>query len=123
MKDLVRHAADWRRPCPVPDDVKKQCDSIKKKLILLHEYQQGNIRPVVKEAQKIVMQNSQSSSEEEEEVKEKRKRKIRIKNYLTSNANPAVNTDVGSLIFREKPPLKKNNSQERLPQRLLKIHK
>ncbi len=124
VTDLVRHAADWRRPCPVPDDVKKQCDSIKKKLILLHEYQQGNIRPVVKEAQKIVMQNSQSSSEEEEEeIKEKRKRKIRIKNYLTSNANPAVNTDVGSLIFREKPPFKKNNSQERLPQRLLKINK
>ncbi|KAK8896148.1 hypothetical protein M9Y10_014041 [Tritrichomonas musculus] len=67
------------------------------------------------------MQNSgYSSEEEEEEIKEKKKRKLRIKNYLTNNANPAVKTDVGSLIFREKPPFKKNNSQDRLPQR---IHK
>lgn len=44
VKDFVRHAAEWRRPCPLPDKVKKQCDSVKKKLILLNEYQQENIR-------------------------------------------------------------------------------
>ena len=38
VKDFVHHALDWRRPCTVPDDVKKHCDSIKKELILLNEY-------------------------------------------------------------------------------------
>ncbi|KAK8894991.1 hypothetical protein M9Y10_023433 [Tritrichomonas musculus] len=58
VRVIVQHATDWGCPCPVLDDVQKQCDSFKRKLILLKEYQQENIRPMGKEAQKIIKQNS-----------------------------------------------------------------
>lgn len=125
VKDLVRHAAEWRRPCPIPDDVKKQCESIKKKLILLSEYEKGNIRPVVKEAKKQIIRESSgySSEEEEEEQKEKTRKRLRIKNYLKNLPDHSpVNSDIGSLIYREKPRFKKNPSQERLPQRVRNNH-